>query len=152
MIRSGLSSELLGVHTGCDHRRGLMSAKAKAISSRLLGKQSRHPTTRQRCRKHEAQRCARVVGADHARFYQLRNYSPRLTLAGSDDCIGITTRQFAPVQQSFRGYFPPWVATFTTVGRARIMAGQDLMEYICQEDNFDPQHIPGPAKGPGGAQ
>jgi hypothetical protein len=41
---------------------------------------------------------------------------------------------------------------FTTVGRARIMAGQDLMEYICQEDNFDLQHISGPAKGPGGAQ
>jgi hypothetical protein len=41
---------------------------------------------------------------------------------------------------------------FTTVGKARIMAGQDLMEYICQEDNFDLQHISGPAKGPGGAQ
>ncbi len=41
---------------------------------------------------------------------------------------------------------------FTTVGRARIMAGQDLMEYICQEDNFDLQHISGPAKGPGGVQ
>ncbi len=40
---------------------------------------------------------------------------------------------------------------FTTVGRTRIMAGQDLMEYICQEDNFDLQHISGPAKGPGGA-
>jgi hypothetical protein len=37
-------------------------------------------------------------------------------------------------------------------GRARIMAGQDLMEYICQEDNFDLQHISGPAKGPDGAQ
>jgi hypothetical protein len=41
---------------------------------------------------------------------------------------------------------------FTTVGSARIMAGQDLMEYICQEDNFDLSHISGPARGPGGAQ
>ena len=40
---------------------------------------------------------------------------------------------------------------FTTVGRARIMAGTELLEYICQEDNFDLQHISGPAQGPGGA-
>jgi len=40
---------------------------------------------------------------------------------------------------------------FTTVGRARIMAGTELMEYICQEDNFDLQHISGPAQGPGGS-
>ena len=26
---------------------------------------------------------------------------------------------------------------FTTTGRARIMAGTELLEYICQEDNFD---------------
>lgn len=40
---------------------------------------------------------------------------------------------------------------FTTVGHARIMAGQELLEYICQEDNFDLQHLSGPAQGPGGA-
>jgi hypothetical protein len=38
---------------------------------------------------------------------------------------------------------------FTTQGRARLMAGAELMEYICQEDNFDLQHIQGPAQGPG---
>jgi hypothetical protein len=38
------------------------------------------------------------------------------------------------------------------VGRARIMAGTELMEYICQEDNYDLQHISGPALGPGGAR
>jgi hypothetical protein len=41
---------------------------------------------------------------------------------------------------------------FTTVGRARLMVGTELMEYICQEDNFDLQHISGPAQGPGGAK
>jgi hypothetical protein len=41
---------------------------------------------------------------------------------------------------------------FTTQGRARIMAGTELMEYICQEDNYDLEHISGPAKGPGGGQ
>ena len=40
---------------------------------------------------------------------------------------------------------------FTTTGRARLMAGYELMEYICQEDNFDLQHLSGPAQGPGGA-
>ena len=40
---------------------------------------------------------------------------------------------------------------FTTVGRARIMAGTELLEYICQEDNYDLQHISGPAQGPGGS-
>jgi hypothetical protein len=39
---------------------------------------------------------------------------------------------------------------FTTAGRARIMAGTELLEYICQEDNFDLEHISGPAQGPGG--
>jgi hypothetical protein len=41
---------------------------------------------------------------------------------------------------------------FTTTGRARIMAGTELLEYICQEDNYDLQHISGPALGPGGAK
>jgi hypothetical protein len=40
---------------------------------------------------------------------------------------------------------------FTTVGRARIMVGTELLEYICQEDNYDLQHISGPAQGPGGS-
>jgi len=39
---------------------------------------------------------------------------------------------------------------FTTTGRAKMMAGTELLEYICQEDNFDLQHINGPAQGPGG--
>jgi hypothetical protein len=39
---------------------------------------------------------------------------------------------------------------FTTVGRARIMAGTELLEYICQENNSDIGHISGPALGPGG--
>jgi hypothetical protein len=41
---------------------------------------------------------------------------------------------------------------FTTVGRARLMAGTELMEYICQEDNYDLEHIQGPAQGPGGGR
>lgn len=40
---------------------------------------------------------------------------------------------------------------FTTQGRARLMVGTELMEYICQEDNFDLEHISGPAQGPGGS-
>jgi hypothetical protein len=39
---------------------------------------------------------------------------------------------------------------FTTVGRARIMAGTELLEYICQENNSDITHISGLALGPGG--
>ena len=39
---------------------------------------------------------------------------------------------------------------FTTQGRANLMVGQELLEYICQEDNFDLQHLSGPAQGPGG--
>jgi hypothetical protein len=39
---------------------------------------------------------------------------------------------------------------FTTVGRARIMAGTELLEYICQEENTDLEHLSGPALGPGG--
>lgn len=39
---------------------------------------------------------------------------------------------------------------FTTVGRARIMAGTELLEYICQEENTDVEHLSGPALGPGG--
>ena len=43
-----------------------------------------------------------------------------------------------------------FVKPFTTVGRARLLPGGDLIEYICQEDNFDLQHLSGPAQGPGG--
>jgi len=38
---------------------------------------------------------------------------------------------------------------FTPAGRARIMVGQELMEYICQENNQDLGHLSGPARGPG---
>ena len=38
---------------------------------------------------------------------------------------------------------------FTAVGRAQIMIGQELMEYICQENNQDLQKLSGPARGPG---
>jgi len=41
---------------------------------------------------------------------------------------------------------------FTTVGRARLLADGELLEYICQEDNFDLEHISGPAQGPGPAK
>ena len=39
---------------------------------------------------------------------------------------------------------------FTTVGRATLMPGQELLEYICQENNQDLQRLEGPARGPGG--
>jgi hypothetical protein len=37
---------------------------------------------------------------------------------------------------------------FTTVGRARLMPGDELAEYICQENNSDLSHIVGPAQVP----
>ena len=37
---------------------------------------------------------------------------------------------------------------FTTVGRARLMPGGELLEYICQENNIDLEHISGPARLP----
>ena len=39
---------------------------------------------------------------------------------------------------------------FTTVGRATLMVGQELLEYICQENNQDLEKLEGPARGPGG--
>ena len=39
---------------------------------------------------------------------------------------------------------------FTSVGRANLMVGQELLEYICQENNSDLQRLSGPALGPGG--
>jgi len=39
---------------------------------------------------------------------------------------------------------------FTTIGRATLMPGQELMEYICQENNQDLPLLTGPARGPGG--
>jgi len=39
---------------------------------------------------------------------------------------------------------------FTTVGRATLMVGQELLEYICQENNQDLEKLSGPARGPGG--
>jgi hypothetical protein len=38
---------------------------------------------------------------------------------------------------------------FTTVGRATLMPGAELMEYICQENNQDLQRLEGPVRGPG---
>ena len=37
---------------------------------------------------------------------------------------------------------------FTTVGRARLMPGDELIEYICQENNQDIGHYSGPARLP----
>jgi len=39
---------------------------------------------------------------------------------------------------------------FTTVGRATLMPGAELLEYICQENNQDLPLLEGPARGPGG--
>ena len=39
---------------------------------------------------------------------------------------------------------------FTTVGRAQLMTGAELLEYICQENNQDLPKLEGPARGPGG--
>jgi len=38
---------------------------------------------------------------------------------------------------------------FTTMGRATLLPGAELMEYICQENNQDLDHLSGPARGPG---
>ena len=38
---------------------------------------------------------------------------------------------------------------FTAVGPAQLMVGQQLMEYICQENNQDLPRLSGPARGPG---
>jgi hypothetical protein len=43
-----------------------------------------------------------------------------------------------------------YVKPFTTVGRATLMPGQELLEYICQENNQDLPLLQGPARGPGG--
>jgi hypothetical protein len=37
---------------------------------------------------------------------------------------------------------------FTTVGRARLSPGDELMEYICQENDLDRGHYSGPARTP----
>lgn len=37
---------------------------------------------------------------------------------------------------------------FTTQGRARLMPGEELMEYICQENNIDLVHVNAPAQLP----
>ena len=39
---------------------------------------------------------------------------------------------------------------FTTVGRAQLMVGAELLEYICQENNQYLEKLEGPARGPGG--
>ena len=37
---------------------------------------------------------------------------------------------------------------FTTTGRARLMVGEEILEYICQENNINGEHISGPARTP----
>jgi hypothetical protein len=37
---------------------------------------------------------------------------------------------------------------FTTTGRARLMPGEELMEYVCQENNIDLIHVNAPAQLP----
>ena len=39
---------------------------------------------------------------------------------------------------------------FTTLGKATLMPGTELLEYICQENNQDLPLLQGPARGPGG--
>jgi len=43
-----------------------------------------------------------------------------------------------------------YVKPFTAVGRATLMPGAELLEYICQENNQDLPLLQGPARGPGG--
>ena len=43
-----------------------------------------------------------------------------------------------------------YVKPFTTIGRATLMPGAELLEYICQENNQDLPLLQGPARGPGG--
>jgi hypothetical protein len=38
---------------------------------------------------------------------------------------------------------------FTLIGRAQMMPGTELIEYICQENNQDLEKLSGPARGPG---
>ena len=38
---------------------------------------------------------------------------------------------------------------FTTIGRATLMPGAEILEYICQENNQDLQRLEGPVRGPG---
>jgi hypothetical protein len=42
-----------------------------------------------------------------------------------------------------------YVKPFTTAGKATLMPGAELLEYICQENNQDLQKLQGPARGPG---
>ncbi|HTW65166.1 MAG TPA: hypothetical protein VME17_11145 [Bryobacteraceae bacterium] len=42
-----------------------------------------------------------------------------------------------------------YVKPFTTIGKATLMPGAELMEYICQENNQDLPLLQGPARGPG---
>ena len=43
-----------------------------------------------------------------------------------------------------------YMKPFTTVGRATLMPGAELLEYICQENNQDLPLLQGPARRPGG--
>ncbi len=41
-----------------------------------------------------------------------------------------------------------YTKAFTTQGRARLMPGEELMEYVCQENNIDLIHVNAPAQLP----
>ena len=42
-----------------------------------------------------------------------------------------------------------YMQPFTTIGRATLMPGAEILEYICQENNQDLQRLEGPVRGPG---
>ena len=45
-----------------------------------------------------------------------------------------------------------YMKPFTTVVRATLMPGAELLEYICQENNQDLPLLQGPARGRAGAE
>ena len=77
-------------------------------SRRLLGKQSRHPTSCERGGEHEAQRCARMIGDEYALIGEGGNDAPRLPLARAHDRVDIAARQFAAIQHGFENGLGLW--------------------------------------------
>ena len=60
---------------------------------------------------------------------------------------GLNTLQWDITIDDLTAYEKP----FTVTSRARLMPNDDLMEYICQENNTSGGRLRGPAIGPGGA-